>query len=570
MIKNLDEVLNEIKDRADIVEVISDYIELKKVGNNHRGLCPFHAEKTPSFYVSDKKNLFHCFGCGVGGDVITFLMKYENIEFLEAVDLLASRYGINIAEKELNPGYKQLYDIHLEFSKEAENRLYSDEGKQAFEYLKSRGIGKDLIGQFRIGYIPKNNNFSKLLNSFDIKVIKESGLFFMKNSSYRSRFDGRILIPIKNNSGKIVAFSGRTIDGSLPKYLNSPETTIFRKREVLFNFDSAKKVNNNPLFLVEGFFDVIIMHKYGFMPAVCTMGTAISPNHIKLIKRHFKEVILIFDGDNAGRKAAFRSLETFLTSNFAVNVVFLPEGEDPDSYIRKFGREAFKELVENKKDLFLKWVETEFSALTSINQRAQFLERVKLYLDKIKNPYMRNLYIKEISKIIEVDEAVLYGDLYSLNLNDKSLKKKKGNHINLICERNFLKALFELPEDVVRDLIFDLDEDYFNENEMRELFKKIVENLEKGINICNLVRDNVVGELVSSLIMMNLEGCNYKALATQNKNKIIFNYINKKKKNLAKKLQHIRDKEDRNSILSEINRLIEMQKDIYCHLMEEG
>lgn len=569
MISNVNNILLEIKDKCSIVDVIGSFIKLKRTGQNYQGLCPFHVEKTPSFSVNEKKGLYHCFGCGVGGDVINFIMRYQNVDFLEALEILASKYGINLdkSNDSLN-NYKNLYNIHNSFAKLAYETLYSKVGVKALEYLQTRGLNKNLIEMFMLGYISHEQDFSKVLAQYDTKTIKDSGIFIIKNGSYVSRFNGRIIIPIRNKIGKVIAFSGRSIGGEQPKYINSPETSIFKKREILFNMDKAK-ADTNLLFLVEGYFDVMALYNNGFTPAVCTMGTSLSFDHVKILKNYFKEVLLVFDGDNAGRKAAIRALDIFIQGDFIPYVTYLPDNEDPDSFLQKKGPLAFAEYINRKDDLLLSIVKSQYlNARNNINERVSIIEKFKKFLEDIKNPYRRSLYIKEISKICEIDESFLLKTI-ELNKSKPIITRKSSGILRYICEKDFLGSLFELSEDLVQSLLIDLDENYFNDDDMKKIYKKIIENLKKGININDLVRDNEVGDIVSSIRMNSDDKQDYYITAIKNKNKLIYNYLNKKKKKILLALNSAINEEERKSILESLNQLISKQKKLYIHLLEE-
>ncbi len=569
MISNVNNILLEIKDKCSIVDVIGSFIKLKRTGQNYQGLCPFHVEKTPSFSVNEKKGLYHCFGCGVGGDVINFIMRYQNVDFLEALEMLATKYGINLdkSNDSLN-NYKNLYNIHNSFAKLAYETLYSKVGVKALEYLQTRGLNKNLIEMFMLGYISHEQDFSKVLAQYDTKTIKDSGIFIIKNGSYVSRFNGRIIIPIRNKIGKVIAFSGRSIGGEQPKYINSPETSIFKKREILFNMDKAK-ADTNLLFLVEGYFDVMALYNNGFTPAVCTMGTSLSSDHVKILKNYFKEVLLVFDGDNAGRKAAIRALDIFIQGDFIPYVTYLPDNEDPDSFLQKKGPLAFAEYINRKDDLLLSIVKSQYlNARNNINERVSIIEKFKKFLEDIKNPYRRSLYIKEISKICEIDESFLLKTI-ELNKSKPIITRKSSGILRYICEKDFLGSLFELSEDLVQSLLIDLDENYFNDDDMKKIYKKIIENLKKGININDLVRDNEVGDIVSSIRMNSDDKQDYYITAIKNKNKLIYNYLNKKKKKILLALNSAINEEERKSILESLNQLISKQKKLYIHLLEE-
>jgi DNA primase len=571
MIDNLNDIIVEVKDRCNIVDVVSDFVKLKKTGQNYQGLCPFHIEKTPSFSVNEKKGIYHCFGCGVGGDVINFIMRYHNIDFLEAIEMLAIKYGINISKNNDSfRNYRGLYDLHSNFAKLAIATLNSKKGIEALEYLLKRGLNKEIIETFELGYISDRQDFSKILSSYNTKTIKESGIFVIRNGSYLSRFNGRIVIPIKDKTGKIIAFSGRSIHGEQPKYINSPETSIFRKRETLFNLDNAKKDTNKMLFLVEGYFDAIVLSVHGFTPAVCTMGTSLSNEHVKILKNYFKEVLLIFDGDSAGKKAAIRALNIFIQGDFIPHVVYLPENEDPDSFLRKNGSESFAKLINNKEDLFISFVKEQFmNAKNDINSKVNVIERCKEMLMSIKNPYRKNFYMKEVVKICEIDEEVL---LKTTDLNKAMLPSNKGKvlgNIKYICEMDFIGSLFELSDETVQSLVEDLDENYFNDEDMKKIFKKIIENLGKGININILIGDKDIGNIVSSLMVNSEDDRDFYLIAIRNKNKLIYNYLNKKKKEMLLALSSMINEDKRKDILESLSQLVNKQKKLYTHLLEE-
>jgi DNA primase len=350
-----DGALAEIKSRVDIVDLVSEFVSLKKSGQNWKGLCPFHTEKTASFTVSPSKQIYHCFGCGSGGDIFTFLVKYENLTFPEAMKTLAKRAGVTlhlsrgIAEK---PGEKEtIFRLHkdaLSFFRQC-----LDHNSGARRYLERRGIDGKAQNDFSLGYAPKswNSLFSFLRKrEYHIETIHKSGLITRGQKGFYDTFRGRVIFPIFDLGGDVVAFGGRSLDSSEPKYLNSPETVVFNKRKVLYGLNRARDFikNKGCALLMEGYTDVITSSSYGFSNAVAPLGTAFTAEHGKLIKRFTEHVILVFDSDVAGMEAAKNAASILLESGLNVKVLSFPDKDDPDSFLRRNGGEReFGRLLEN-------------------------------------------------------------------------------------------------------------------------------------------------------------------------------------------------------------------------------
>ncbi|HAS16323.1 MAG TPA: DNA primase, partial [Nitrospiraceae bacterium] len=357
-----EELITKIKGTQDIVEVISRHVSLKKSGQNYSGLCPFHSEKTPSFVVSPAKQLFHCFGCGTGGNVITFLMKYENVTFPEVLKNLARDAGIAIPSKSVKSERKEesLYEVNRLIA-EYYNKIlltYKEAGA-AREYLLGRGLSTEVIERFNVGYSINswNNVYEYLRNKgFKDEVLVKTGLVIPKNSGagFYDRFRGRIMFPIYDTQGRVVGFGGRVLDDSTPKYLNSPETPLFNKGALLYGLNIAKDGvrESGYAIIVEGYMDVIAVCQSGIPNVAGTLGTALTVNHLRVLNRFCKEVILTFDPDIAGRNAALRTVDIFIESGIRGKVLILPEGEDPDIFIRKRGKGQFLELIERSKGIF--------------------------------------------------------------------------------------------------------------------------------------------------------------------------------------------------------------------------
>lgn len=399
-----DSTLEEIKDRIDIVDLISDYVQLKKAGQNWKGLCPFHAEKTPSFTVSPAKQIFHCFGCGSGGDIFTFLARSENLAFPEALKILAKRAGVTLKTSQkdsMEAGEKEpLFNMHKDAAWFFQQNL--PKNARAAGYLKGRGISEDVQKQFVLGYAL--NSWNGLLNFLARKgykpdMIKKAGLAVQGSKGVYDTFRDRIMFPIYDLKGDVIAFGGRAIDNSEPKYLNSPETPVFNKRRVLYGLDHAKDSikDTGQALLMEGYLDVITAHTYGFTNAVAPLGTACTQEHGKLIKRFAEEVVLVFDNDEAGNKAAKNAAGILLESGLNVKVLSIPGKEDPDSYLRKKGNEAFQALLATPLSII------DFFMLQKGDKRIiarEVIETISRAPDKI----LQGTYMKTLSEKLNVEE----------------------------------------------------------------------------------------------------------------------------------------------------------------------
>ena len=338
------------------MDFISSYVQLKKSGQNWKGVCPFHAEKTPSFMVSRAKQIFHCFGCGAGGDVISFVMRHENLAFNEALELLGKKAGVAMpaggTDKRSIQKYEKIRELLLEASNYYTEKL--KESKPAMAYLARRGITGESVALFRLGYAPEGwHNLIGHLRRIGCAdtVIKDAGLAVQGNKGYYDMFRHRIIFPIMSMSGGVIAFGGRAMDDSSPKYINSPETAVFKKSDTLFGLCHAKEAvrKENSVIIVEGYMDVIVCHQYGFQNAVAPLGTALTPAHIQKLRTMAGSAVLVFDGDAAGRAAAKRALSLICQSNYSAKVLVLPDKEDPDSYLRRHGSGPFRELLETAK-----------------------------------------------------------------------------------------------------------------------------------------------------------------------------------------------------------------------------
>jgi DNA primase len=405
------QTIEQIAAANDIVEVIGTYFPLKRAGSTFKALCPFHQEKTPSFTVSPSRQTFHCFGCGAGGSVFRFVMDYEHLDFPAAVKKLATRVGIPVIEDRgvsRDEGDRQhetrriLLQLHAEAAEWFHDNLVKKMiGEPAREYLKTRGIDKRIAKDWQIGFAPQS--WDAFLNwalerGYQQRLLLESGLVTRRdegeNKAY-DRFRNRIIFPIHNDVGEVIAFSGRILDpeADAAKYVNSPETPLFRKGRVLFGLHKTKRglIEADCAIVCEGQLDLITLFEAGIANVVAPQGTAFTEQQARILKRFVSEVVLCFDADAAGQKAAERSLDALLQNNLVVRVAEMPPGDDPDSLVRKSGREAFEKQVEAARDFFDWWIESETSAadLDSLSAKMQLAQKLAETIGRVQDPLMR-------------------------------------------------------------------------------------------------------------------------------------------------------------------------------------
>lgn len=426
-----DEIINRIRERADIKDVVEAHLSLTKAGQNFKGLCPFHSEKTPSFTVSPSRQMFHCFGCGAGGNVFTFLMKMDGLTFPAAVRALGEKVGIPVEEKAASPATRQraeqrerLLGLQQAASELFHRTLLSDPAAEpARAYLGGRGITRATIERFSIGYaLPAWEWLGKSMikTGWKAEDLAVAGLIVARDSAGRSageaaghydRFRGRVLFPIRDLQKRVIGFGGRVLDGSEPKYLNSPETPLFSKGRNLYGLEAAREgiARLDHVVVVEGYFDAVALHQAGLTNVVATLGTALTADHVDLIRRFTRRVVLLFDPDAAGVRAALRTMDLFLGSGLSVQVGSLPPGDDPDTFIRTRGVDAFAELVGRAPSLL------EFAVQGSlatgrpggVDDRVRCVEEVLALLQKLGNPVEKSAAIRHVADQLGMDEKVL-------------------------------------------------------------------------------------------------------------------------------------------------------------------
>jgi len=432
--------IQRILDSSEIVDVVGDFVTLKRRGTNFIGLCPFHNEKTPSFNVSPSKGIYKCFGCGKGGSVVNFVMEHEHLSYVEALKWLAKKYNIEVNEREETPE-----DIKARNDRESQmivtsfaqkyftSQLWdSNEGRiAALGYFRERGLRDDMVRKFELGYCPSGNDVftqEALKAGYEMKFLEKTGLTIKREDWIRDRFSGRVMFPIHGVSGRVIAFGGRTLsqDKKIAKYLNSPESDIYHKSRVLYGIYQAKRsiIQNDKCYLVEGYTDVIAMHQSGIENVVASSGTSLTADQIRLIRRFTNNITIIYDGDQAGIKASLRGIDLVLEEGVNVKVLPLPEGEDPDSFSRSMGSSELQEYIGKNETDFIKFKTqlllegTENDPITRARLTTDIVRSVSVIPDGI----VRAEYLKECSRLMNVREEVLYEEL-------RKLKRKRDDEM---------------------------------------------------------------------------------------------------------------------------------------------
>ncbi len=407
----MNSIVEELKDKIDIVELISQYVQLKKRGSNYFGLCPFHSEKTPSFSVNPGGRFFHCFGCGASGDAITFFMKIENLEFRDAIKELAERYGVTLqnVKEEKNP----ILEIHRYAAEYFHAKLLNN--PQALAYLEKRGLDKKTIDDFNLGYAPQSNElYANLKKMHKEQDLIRSGIFIKTTNGLYNRFSNRIIFPIKNENGLTIAFGGRIMDSdkSKAKYINSPETELFSKQKIFYGLYEAKDTIRKEKYAIitEGYMDCIRLHSSNIKNAVATLGTALSRYHTATVKRYAERLFFNYDADEAGFNAMARSAKIVLSSDLFSYVIKLDKNYDPDSFILKYGKEMYLERVKNAEDYFtyiINHLKQRFD-ISKPQNRLKAAEEIKPILLGIKNGIMRSAYISKASSELNISENIFF------------------------------------------------------------------------------------------------------------------------------------------------------------------
>lgn len=435
-----EDTINEVREKNNIVDTVSKYVSLKRLGDNYKGLCPFHSEKTPSFTVSEEKQIFHCFGCGEGGDIITFLMKHENLEFIEALKVLADNANITLKKRNVNAEVDKAKNLLYEINREAGIYFYRNlfKNRPAYEYLINRGIDKDTVKTFGMGYASDGwNNLIDYLKEkkYSEKDMESAGLIthHKKSGRYFDKFRDRIMFPIFDLRGRIIGFGGRSIDNAnQPKYLNSPETPVFSKGNNLYALNVVRKQKrSDDIVLVEGYMDVISLYKYGITNSVASLGTALTPNQVQLLKNNSKEIYICYDSDNAGMNATNKAIETMRKMNVKPKIIVLPENLDPDDFMRLHGLDEFNKLIENSLTSidFKIQQKKKIYNLEKYQDKIDFLKDVAILLREIESPVELEIYIDKVSRETNIPSGAIKQEV-NKNFVQKNIVQKDKSKWN--------------------------------------------------------------------------------------------------------------------------------------------
>ena len=532
------EKIDQIRDATDIVEYIGGYVKLRKRGKNYQGLCPFHSEKTPSFSVSAERQMYHCFGCGVGGNVFTFVMERDKVSFIEAVRMLAERAGITLpqyspGQEDLSNEQEQLYQVLRAAGMfYYESLTKTTEGKFALDYFHHRGFSDDTIRAFGLGYAP--NSWDALLThlreqKFTEELMMKSGVIRRRDDgTYYDYFRGRAMFPIFSSSGRIIAFGARKLYESDPlgKYINSPETPVYNKSRVLYGISQSKETirEQENAILVEGYADLISVYQAGVKNIVASSGTALTQEQIQLVKRYTNTVTIVYDADSAGSSAAMRGVDLILQNDMDVRVAPLPEGDDPDSFVKKHGGEAFQKLVQNAQSFvdFLADTYEKQGKFSTPEGQAHAVRAIVRSISKMNDELKRNFYIKHVAEKYKLYESTLYRELEK-HLGDQRERREDAASSSSVAaprdgevagraaaeipagERDLIHSMLEGGREIV-DFIFEhVQLDDFTNPQAHSLAETILQRLEEGesieaVQLITDLEDPAQRRLIASLL----------------------------------------------------------------------
>lgn len=591
-----EELIEEIRINNDIVDVVSEYVKLERKGKDFFGLCPFHKEKTASFSVVATKQIFYCFGCGKGGNVIHFIMNAENLDFIESIKLLADRARIQLPEGESNDEIekaqlkKEVIRINTEAAKFYFNILSSKNGEVGKKYLINRKISEHTIKKFGIGYSRDEWDllYKHLLEKgFDEKNILKSGLILPnKNGGFYDRFRSRIIFPIFDIRGNVIGFGGRVLDGSMPKYMNSPETIVYNKGRNLYALNTAKNAGEKKIIIVEGYMDVISLHQNGIINTVASLGTALTESQGRILKKYSEEVIISYDSDSAGQAATMRGLDLLNDLGCNVKVLIIPEGKDPDEFVSKNGSEEFRKLINNSISLVeykIKILKKEISTETT-EGKIKFLNKVADLLTKIDNSVEREMYIKKLAKDYEISEDSIFSEIYrrikpktnfrTTVISNSEFNKKpnidieKQNDLKIVHDERMILALLCIENSVYKSVKDSLSLEEFVDEDNKRLAKIIFERLDSNKGIVSGELMNVLETSISNNFAKIInEEChcddNKKAILDKIRSIKLFKIEKRKKEILSLlKTESNLNEGDVGKLKVELNTLIILQKKI--------
>ena len=532
MARYSDEIINEVRQANDIVDIISQYVHLKRSGRNFFGLCPFHNEKSPSFSVSPDKQIFHCFGCGVGGNVFSFITKIEGINFVEAVQMLAERANIQLptlqdnADSQREELKAKVYKVN-EFTAEFYHQnLYKTQAKIAQEYVKKRQLSNETLKAFKIGFSGKFDELYKELKNqgFGEREILESGLVNKnERGQYIDRYRNRLMFPICDTRGRVIAFGGRVLDDSKPKYINSPENVVYSKGRNLFGLNVAKKGDLKRILIVEGYMDVISLHQRGITNVVAPLGTALTEQQGWLLRKNSEQIILSFDSGEAGLKAKLRALDVLQNMGCDIRILQMEGAKDPDEYIIKYGNARFNNLVDKALSVIefkVKILKKDLN-LENTNDKIKFLNEIAKLISNVDNTIEREVYIEKIAKEYDISKEAIYSEVNKLTYknvkSEKILEKPKPVITHQKKEEQIIPEAIKRRENTVISLLLTGDlnifeiirqnikvED-FQYDVNKKIAQKLYEEFETGNSNINAIIDNLEQEEQNHITMIMSE-----------------------------------------------------------------
>lgn len=588
-----DNVLDEIRDRADIVDLIGEYVDLKKSGSNYMGLCPFHSEKTPSFSVSSSKSIFKCFGCGVGGDVITFVMKRENLSFPEAVEFLADKYNVRLEEykdenKEARDKRSRLYEINREAALHFLKNFQTS--KKAQLYLSSRMISAKTTRAYGIGY--SKDSWTDLYDHLTSLGYKEDELLELnlisksKNGNYIDRFRDRVMFPIINRNNKVIAFGARGFGDAKPKYLNSRETPIFHKGSNVFNMNIiSRESSRERIILVEGYMDVISLYNSGINYSVASLGTSLTIDQANIIKKMAKDIYICYDSDNAGINATSRAIDIFLQASVKPKIIELDEGLDPDDFIKKYGVEAFENKIKSSISYIefkIKKLRENFNLKDNEGLSNFTIEAAKIF-SSIKNPIERDIFVKDFSKNYNISYLAIENYINYLNRNrvkeakKEKFKVKRNTNVvksNKTRAQEELLAYSLLDNDIYNYIKKRIEVFYFNNAMTRAVFEEIPRFFEEEMEVADFLSLLESNRLIDNdfknniLAIINDIYVNEKVVDELIKT-VESNYLQNQKSKILENIEKLQGEENKNLLLDALKELQEINLKL-SELKEEG
>lgn len=586
MARYSEEILNEIRQSNDIVDVISQYVHLKRSGRNYFGLCPFHNEKSPSFSVSPDKQIFHCFGCGVGGNVITFVSQIEGLNFVETVQMLAERANIQLPTLQNNGDTQReilkdkVYKVNEFTAEYYHQNLYKPQAKMAQEYVKKRQLTNETLKSFRIGFSGKFDELYQELKKqgFQEQEILESGLVNKnERGQYIDRYRNRLMFPICDARGRVIAFGGRVLDDSKPKYINSPENIVYSKGRHLFGLNVAKKGDTKKILIVEGYMDVISLHQRGITNVVASLGTALTEQQGWLLRKNSEQIILSFDSDEAGIKAKLRSIEILQNMGCDLRVLQLEGAKDPDEYILKYGNMRFQNAVDKAFSVVefkVKILKKELN-LDNTNDKIKFLNEIAKLISKVDNTMEREVYIEKIAKEYDISKEAIYAEVNKLTYKnvktEKVLERPKPVVTHKKVETKEVSEAIRRRENTIISILLtgdlsiyeiikqNIKPEDFQDEINQKIAQKLYEEFEKGNSNINGIIDNLDQDQQNQITMIMAEDYEIEDLEKAIDD-IIQAYkrdkLNNRKLEILEKLEQTSNIEEKKELEKELSNII--------------